>query len=404
MPPPANWWPERTLKATPVPHWLIVSGSARALAQSCVTAGWTCDVIDPFADTDTVALARRTVRAGFRDGAFGDELPSLIAGLAGRWDGVVAGSGFERRPDLLAALDTALHPSAPRIGNAAATVQRCKAPDTLAAGLQQAGVSFAAMRSEGRAPEGWLMKQTGACGGAHVRPAWAGEAIPPGWHAQEYVAGVPASVLFVANGDRGRIVGVSRQFPGSVAGPYAWCEAVSDLPLDDAQRAALERDVDAIARTFGLRGLNGADLVIHDGRHVLLEINPRPTATLALYDDRVAGGLFAAHVAACTGQLDDLDVQPARTRRGLRVVYAPHDLIVGDGIRWPDGCTDLPVAGSLVARATPVCMAHAAGHDENSVRAQLRRREKEVLHLIVPLTGAVATEHNNDLVFPRRSA
>jgi hypothetical protein len=387
-----------------VPHWLIVSGSARALAQSCVAAGWTCDVVDPFADTDTVALARRTVRAVFRDGAFGDDLPSLIACLPGRWDGVVAGSGFERRPDLLAALDLVLHPSAPRIGNAAATVQQCKAPDTLTAGLLQAGVRFAALRSEGRAPDGWLMKQTGACGGAHVRPARGGESIPTGWHAQACVAGVPASVLFLADGHRSRVVGVSRQFPGAIAGPYAWCEAVSDLPFDDAQRAALVRDIDAIVQSFGLRGLNGVDLLLDDRQHVLLEINPRPTATLALYEHRVAGGLFAAHVAACAGQLDSVVMSPARTLRGLRVIYAPQDLVVGDGVRWPEGCTDLPANGCFVAKATPVCMAHAAGQDENSVRAQLQRRESEVLQQIAPLAAALATHHNNDLVFPRRSA
>jgi len=387
-----------------VPHWLIVSGSARALAHSCVAAGWTCDVIDPFADSDTRALARRTVRAGFRDGAFGDDLLALIAGLAGGCDGIVAGSGFERRPDLLSALDTALHTSASRRGNAAATVQRCKVPDALAAGLQQAGVRHAAMRSEGRAPDGWLMKQTGACGGAHVRPARSGETIPAGWHAQACVTGIPASVLFLADGHRGRIVGVSRQFPGAVAGPYAWCEAVSDLPLDDAQQAALERDVDAIVRAFGLRGLNGADLVLEGDQHVLLEINPRPTATLALYDGRVAGGLFAAHVAACAGQLADVATPPVRALHGLRVVYAPHDLIVGEGVRWPEGCTDLPAAGSLVAKATPVCTAHAAGQDETRVRAQLQRREKEVLQRVAPFAGAVATHHNNELEFPRRSA
>ncbi|AOF82329.1 ATP-grasp domain protein [Methyloversatilis sp. RAC08] len=387
-----------------MPHWLIVSGSARALAQSCVAAGWTCDVIDPFADTDTQAVARRTVRADFRDGAFGDELPALIAGMAGRWDGIVDGSGFEPRPDLLSALDRAFHASAPRRGNAAATVQQCKTPDALAAGLREAGVRHAAMRSEGRAPDGWLMKQTGACGGAHVRPAQGGETIPTGWHAQACVAGIPASVLFLADGHRGRIVGVSRQFPGAIAGPYAWCEAVSDLPLDDAQLALLERDVDAIVRAFGLRGLNGADLVLEGGRHVLLEINPRPTATLALYDGRVAGGLFAAHIAACAGQLADVAMSPARALRGLRVVYAPHDLIVGNGVRWPEGCTDLPAAGSFVAKAAPVCTAHAAGQDETRVRAQLQRRETEVLHLIAPFAGAVATHHNNELEFPRRSA
>jgi hypothetical protein len=84
-----------------VPHWLIVSGNARAIAQSCVRAGWTCDVVDPFSDTDTVALAQRAVQARYDECGFDQDLPAQVAALNGRWDGVITGSGFEQRPELL---------------------------------------------------------------------------------------------------------------------------------------------------------------------------------------------------------------------------------------------------------------------------------------------------------------
>lgn len=373
-----------------VPHWLIVSGGARALAQSCVAAGWTCDVIDPFTDTDTIALARRAVRAGFEAGRFGDDLPAKVTELDGPWHGIVTGSGFERCPALLEALGR----FAPLTGNDAQTIRRCKWPDAFTAGLDRAGIAHAPVSTAGRAMDGWLIKQTGACGGAHVRAAVPGEAIRPGWYAQQHLAGAPASVLFLADGRRGHIVGISRHQPGSPAGPFAWCEAISGLPEDDAQGRALADDVDAMVREFGLRGLNGADLVLNGRAHAVVEINPRPTATMALHEDRVAGGLFAAHVAACTGQIGHVETLPMRSVRGLRVVYAPYDLRIGDSVRWPDGCTDLPAAGSAVAQATPLCTVHAAGQDEASVRARLRQGEHEVLGII----------HKNDLEFLRRSA
>lgn len=360
-----------------MPHWLIVAGSARALAQSCVAAGWTCDVVDPYADIDTRALARSLLQAPLVDGRFGDDLPARIGTLDGGWCGVVAGSGFERCPDLLDALRT----FAPVLGNDAAVTGRCKAPDEFSAALRQAGVAFAPVRSAGCADAGWLMKKTGDCGGAHVRPALDGEAIAPGWFAQRHIAGVPASVLFLADGRRARIVGVSRQAPGSPAGPFAWCEAIGDLPLADDQRAALERDVDAMTKAFGLRGLNGADLVFEGGRHVVVEINPRPAATMMLYEERVAGGLFAAHVAACAGRLPERIGAAGGEVRGLRVVHAPQALYVGRDIDWPEGCTDLPVAGSRIPAAAPLCTVHASAADGLTVSARLRSREQQVLDM-----------------------
>ncbi|MBU0604039.1 MAG: ATP-grasp domain-containing protein [Gammaproteobacteria bacterium] len=368
-------------------RWLIVSGSANALARSCVAAGWTCDVVDGYGDADTAAHAGRIARAGLRHGSFGSDLPGVIAGMKGNWAGIVTGSGFEARPSLLDALAA----FAPLAGNGARTTRHCKAPATFADLMTQSGVRHAPVAVDGHAAAGWLVKRTGGCGGAHVRAARGGERIRRGHHAQLRIAGMPASALFLADGERARIVGVSRQWPGSEAGPYAWAEAISDLALPDTMRGALARDIDAITRQFGLRGLNGVDLVIGDGHHVVIEINPRPTATMPLYEGRVVGGLFAAHVAACEGRLDEVDMTGAGGTLGLRVVYAPRDLIVGDDVEWPAWCTDLPASGSRIRRATPLCTVHASAIDGTGAGALLAAREREVLGMTGLRAGQMKT-------------
>ncbi len=359
-------------------HWLIVSASARALAQSCVDAGMSCDVIDPYSDADTQALARRLEYMPLDDGSFGDDLPARVAAMGGPWRGIVAGSGFERRPDLL----DELRAFAPLVGNDSLTTRRCKTPAEFARRLQDIHVCGAPVRLEGQVDSGWLMKLTGGCGGLHVRPALDGESVPPGWYAQCRMSGTPASVLFLADGRKARIVGISRQMPGSVAGPFAWCGVVSDLPLEDETRAALEHDIDAMVREFGLRGVNGVDMIIRDGRHVVVEINPRPTATLALYDRRVRNGLFAAHVAACENRLDSVAMIPDGTVRGMRVVYAPEDIRIGAGIDWPDWCSDRPVTGSRVTRTSPLVTVHAAGNSADEVGSLLHERERAMLCML----------------------
>lgn len=369
-------------------HWLIVAGSARALARSCVDAGWRCDVIDPFADCDTASLAHRLERGALSGDHFDQRLPPLVRSMAGGWCGIVAGSGFEAVPSMLDELDSI----APVFGNDATTVARCKAPMNLAETAHRAGVRCAEVDISGPvAGDDWLMKPIGGCGGIGVRAARAGEAIAEGWFAQRRIDGVPASVLFLADGHDARIVGVTRQYPGSVAGPYAWCEAVSDLPLSAAQHARLARDVAALTQQFGLRGLNGADLVF-DGEHaVLIEINPRPTATMMLYEQRVAGGLFAAHVAACEGRLDEVGLLAGDEVHGLRVVYAPDTLRIGDDAAWPAWSADRPPAGSTTGRAMPLCTVLATGRDGADVSRLLRQRERQLLDTPGLFAGQMTT-------------
>lgn len=376
-------------------HWLIVAGSARPLAQACVDAGMSCDVIDPWGDSDTCALARRHARVPLGEDGFGAGLPGLIGRMrrTQRWDGIIAGSGFEACPDALVALSA----FAPLFGNDALTVARCKDPRQVADAARAAGLRSPDIRLHGgpdAIPDsGWLVKPLGGCGGLGIRHARTGETVPAGHYGQQCVAGQPASVLFLADGQRARLIGVSRQTPGSPAGPYAWCEATGDLPCDSSVSARLERSLDLLSATFGLRGLNGIDLVMTaDGEPVLIEINPRPTATMMLYGHRLAGGLFAAHLAACRGRL--ADVNPlAGPVKGLRVVYAPRDMTVGEDARWPRWCGDRPAAGSVVPRAAPLCTVQAEAVDGAAASRLLTRREGEVLDMfgIHPDAGQMMT-------------
>ena len=73
---------------------------------------------------------------------------------------------------------------------------------------------------------------------------------------------------------------------------------------------------------FALRGLASLDFLAHDGRISLLEVNPRPSATMVLHDDAWPGGLVRAHVRAMQGELPREPPSPAPQMRGELVVYA----------------------------------------------------------------------------------
>ena len=55
-----------------------------------------------------------------------------------------------------------------------------------------------------------------------------------------------------------------------------------------------------LAATFGLVGLVGVDVVIDEaGELHVIEVNPRPTASMELFERATGESLAAAHLAAC---------------------------------------------------------------------------------------------------------
>src|SRR5262249_5465339 len=82
---------------------LIAAASGRALAASARRAGYVPLVADGFGDQDTLAAAASHVRVDFGRPINGDRLITALQTLANSRDcaGIVCGSGFEDRPDLL---------------------------------------------------------------------------------------------------------------------------------------------------------------------------------------------------------------------------------------------------------------------------------------------------------------
>jgi len=102
---------------------------------------------------------------------------------------------------------------------------------------------------------------------------------------------------------------------------------------------------------FGVRGAFGVD-AIWDGRHAwVLEVNPRPPASLELFGP----GSFEAHVQGARGL--GLPTVPAVDRSRVKVVlYADRDLRAPDPGWWPSGLVrDVPHAGEEIRRGAPVC-------------------------------------------------
>jgi predicted ATP-grasp superfamily ATP-dependent carboligase len=358
---------------------LLVSASGRALAQSAARAGMPVVVLDLFNDLDARALAVASRGVAGRNGKF-DSRQLLAAAQElcppDSCAGLVYGSGLEGRTRLLEHLSK----GRTLFGNRPETIAALKDSSRFFPLLDSLGIAHPEVRLDPPADvAGWLLKRTGGAGGSHIRQVRPRHRARAHRYFQKFQPGRTLSVLFAADGRRARVIGFNEQWTAGVrhCAPYCYGGAVSRPQLPPQTQRGIAGLLDDLVQASGLVGLNGLDFILAGEMPFVLEINPRPTATVDLYDADIEGGMLALHLRACRGELP---VIPALSvARAHAIVYAAVALRVPVGIEWPEWCTDLPEDGSVIPMGAPVCSvhAHATTSAEARVLALARRSRME---------------------------
>lgn len=361
---------------------LIIGIAGRALAVSARRVGYAPLVADCFGDQDTLAAADAHVglRAGLAEGLDDAEVLAALAELAAgeQPEGVVCGTGFEDRPQLLAAISRRWK----LLGNPPLTVSRLKDPEALAELCAEHKIPHPEISLERpdvpaeRLAAEWLVKRKGGAGGVHVRPALADDPARSDSYFQRRVGGVPVSVLAVGDGCRARIIGLSSQWPAPTPRhPFRYGGAVRPATLAGETEDALRRAAGKVAAA--LVGLNSIDFLVDDDEFWLLEVNPRPGATLDIFQPN-HGSLFALHVAACNGDLDTVSCD-LNGAAAAAIVYARHDIAAVPAFAWPEWTADRQTAGTAVKADQPVCTVLASAATAADAKALLDRRVARVI-------------------------
>ncbi|MCJ2085729.1 ATP-grasp domain-containing protein [Methylobacterium sp. E-005] len=347
---------------------LIATQAGRALAEAARRAGLRPYVADLFGDSDTLAAAE-----AYRPlpGPFGTApgaaatLAALadLAAAAGRPIGVVLGSGFEDAPGLVADLARRHR----LLGATAETIASLKDPAAFAALCARLDVPHPPVsRDPPDDPSRWLIKRIGGSGGSHIRAAKE-SAPPPGHYLQARVPGRAHALNFLADGRTIRILAVTEQWcaPTPIR-PYRYAGALvrsaAEPPsLSLGLVAAIAEAAARIVAATGLMGLASADVLVDGADWWLMEINPRPGATLDILDRR-AVPLLEAHIAACLGAMPDCGPNPVGAA-AAQICYADRELAPVPDHDWPDCVRDRPRPGSVVRRDAPLCTVLAEGAD-----------------------------------------
>jgi predicted ATP-grasp superfamily ATP-dependent carboligase len=372
---------------------LIAALSGRGLAAGARRAGFDPLVADAFGDCDTEASAASmrcladATRIGFRAKSLIAALEDLARTARAQPIGLVLGSGFEDRPKLIASLARRFQ----LIGNDPESIAQAKGPAAFFRLLDTLAIPHPETRlTPPPDAAGWLSKRIGGSGGTHIVAGPAAENDPHRYY-QRCIGGEPVSLLVIAAPDRFAVAGISRQWTvGSGPRPFRYGGAVGPAALPPAVAQAMKTAAEAVTRALGLVGLISFDFLLADGTAYLLEANPRPSATLDVFDD-AAGTLFHAHLAACRGAAFTLPSPgPARA---AAILYAEGEPLDVGTIDWPAWTADRPRPGVRVPRHRPIATVFAEGETAEAAKQSCLRRLDELAQM---LYGRAPNRENND--------
>ncbi|MBC6414615.1 MAG: ATP-grasp domain-containing protein [Chromatiales bacterium] len=345
------------------PELLLIATSVRVLLESARRGGYTAAVIDGFCDREVMQHARYAERVSLcADGRLDDaELAKAIKNTTERYaetlSAVIVGSGIE---GCSAASDAIAQSGLQWLGNART---RYSSAERLTCHF---GSDKLAAMPDDRPP--YLYKSTTGNGGLHIYSDDQSAPKSDDYYRQSYLPFASISHLFIADGRRIETVGFSTQWHAKhdAAHPFCFGGAISSHDLDES----CITQAGGYAETLGLRGLNNIDYLYDGEKLYFLELNPRPSATMILYDSDYPTGLLHAHISACRGEGLAQPERIAPEIRGFAILYADQRMHLPADFDWPDEATDVPVAqpqGYRIEKNTPICTLHAQAADAADV-------------------------------------
>lgn len=357
-------------------------------------AGYEVTVIDAFLDTQTLESADIALLVDYDTNGFNAE--ALLIAVRklepSSYLGFVYGSGFESQPYLIEALAKILTP----IGNTSETVRKVKTASVFFETLQRCNITYPAIIKPDDCLASvigmiYLKKFAGGCGGTHIEIVSTNNAtLSDNCYYQQHIEGRDVSLLFMANDNNIEVIGFNEQRnDSSKLQPFRYGGAVSNIELSQNVKHQLIDAAEKLTFSFGLVGLNSLDAIVRDEIVYVLEINPRLSATVDLYENE---NLFERHVEACMAKLDTKSPfirnvfcsnashtsaystknrylsEKLASSKAHTIVYASTDVLINNDFSWPSWAVDTPLTNQHIKTESPICTVYAVADTANEAK------------------------------------
>jgi len=363
---------------------LILGASCRAAAQSALRARLHPHCADYFADFDLHTICpvdRVQHRHAGRDFlALALSIPPSCWFYTG---------GFENHPAWVEQISRRHR----LWGVNARALRLVRDPLRVAAVLEDENIPVPAVRRDplGLPRDGsWLEKPLRSGGGRDIVPLLANhEQISKSCYFQERIDGPSYSALYIGERDGSRLVGVTEQLVGNASSPFAYRGSIGPCPISVNLERKLVRLGQALASAFGLVGWFGVDFILCDDIPWPVEVNPRYTASVEIYELASRQALLGEHRRACEGGdtkafAPSLPARPAVIAK--KIVYANRTWVApridvrtdpSSDLFAVNPIADVPWPEARFAPGDPVMTLLACGDSAAECQSRLADLERE---------------------------
>jgi predicted ATP-grasp superfamily ATP-dependent carboligase len=297
------------------PNIFIIGASTRALADMAFRLGLKLGAFDQYADFDLAAKAAYLNQIDFDAAGRPMIAPRAFRELIGKSPWIYTGP-LENQPGWLEEAAHGTH----LWGNPTEVNRRVRDPFALSLWLdhQQFGINMPPMNRCNERPKilsKWLFKQFAASGGwdlVSARKAISGRClseINSSSYWQMRIKGPAFGWSLASDGRQAAVLGVCRSLHGAPGRPFAYSGSAGPVCSRQARLAkvAFQELATALTQEFGLRGLWNIDTVYDPmaGKFYLIEINPRPSASMEVLELAAQKSILAIHLAIFQQSGDD---------------------------------------------------------------------------------------------------
>lgn len=350
---------------------LIIGASARSAAHSALRAGIRPISIDLFADRDLSAIGPAS---RIESKSYPHDFDRLISDLPETpW---MYTGALENAPELVDRLAA----RQPVLGISGSALRKVRDAALLSAEFTPRGLMPEVRDSPFGLPRdgSWLVKPLKSAGGRSIKP-WIEDTSAPSSpsYYQRRVPGLDLAAIFVGSEQGATFLGVTKQILGRDPQPVAFdCSYVGSIgpwPVSRETRKEIEGIGSHLVSTFGLRGIFGVDGVMSlNGRFVIVEVNPRYSASVEVLELALGRSLIREHCRAfgreTPGSHRGRTNPPAFV--GKRILFAERRSTLPDLDHWKPRSlgsfaiphvADIPQLGTIFEPGDPVLTVLARG-------------------------------------------
>ena len=361
---------------------LIIGASARAAVASARQSSWTIHAMDMFGDIDTRSQSKFHLLNDYPTDCL-----SLLSAL--RPDAICVTGAMENHSSILHELTTRATLLAPAIDQIVRLRDPTNLQSVLTSSNWQYPRTFAANEHLPDDETLWLKKPIASAAGQgiHAFDRTNSSSPDPTKIIQERISGRNISVSFLMHPARTDLLGCTEQLLGHrefQASEFQYCGSIGPLHIPPSINKKLQELGQFLQHEYSLRGLIGVDLILDDDQLWLIEINPRYTASMELFESQFNRSMIQLH-------LDSFSKNPATFTRighagihyGKAVLFARQTTQIPNEFQpmWQAALkcqqptiADLPPIGAIVQAGHPLFTIFARSKSTAETREKLHQQ------------------------------